>query len=39
MRIYGKVHLVVATPGRILHLMEKQVANVSKCRMLVLDNF
>jgi len=37
MRIYEKVHLVVATPGRILDLMEKQVANVSKCKMLVLD--
>merc|ERR1711971_275919 len=37
MRIYEKVHLVVATPGRILDLMEKQVANMSKCRMLVLD--
>merc|ERR1712025_850780 len=37
MRIYEKVHLVLATPGRILDLMEKQVANVSKCRMLVLD--
>jgi len=37
MRIYEKVHLVVATPGRILDLMEKQVANVSKCRLLVLD--
>ena len=37
MRIYEKVHLVVATPGRILDLMEKQVANVTKCKMLVLD--
>merc|ERR1712241_1514006 len=37
MRIYEKVHLVVATPGRMLDLMEKQVANVSKCKMLVLD--
>jgi len=37
MRIYEKVHLVVATPGRILDLMERQVANVSKCKMLVLD--
>jgi len=37
MRIYEKVHLVVATPGRILDLMEKQVANMSKCKMLVLD--
>jgi len=37
MRIYEKVHLVVATPGRILDLMEKKVANVSKCSVLVLD--
>merc|ERR1739838_235738 len=32
MRIYEKVHLVVATPGRILDLMEKNVANVEKCK-------
>merc|ERR1712025_1517082 len=37
MRIYEKVHLVVATPGRMLDLMETQVANVSHCKMLVLD--
>jgi len=37
MRIYEKVHLVVATPGRILDLMEKQVANMTYCKMLVLD--
>jgi len=37
MRIYEKVHLVVATPGRILDLMEKQVANVDSCKILVLD--
>jgi len=37
MRIYEKVHLVVATPGRILDLMEKNVANVEKCKSLVLD--
>ena len=37
MRIYEKVHLVVATPGRILDLMEKNVANVEKCKILVLD--
>ena len=29
MRIYEKVHLVVATPGRILDLMEKQVGRRS----------
>ncbi len=32
-----QVHLVVATPGRILDLMEKQVANMEKCRILCLD--
>lgn len=37
MRIYEKVHLVVATPGRILDLMDKKVANVEKCRILCLD--
>ena len=26
MRLYDKVHLVVATPGRILDLMEKDVS-------------
>lgn len=37
MRMYEKVHLVVATPGRILDLMEKRVANVENCRILCLD--
>merc|ERR1711997_470558 len=37
MRIYEKVHLVVATPGRILDLMEKKIADVNNCKMLVLD--
>jgi len=37
MRILQKVHLVVATPGRILDLMDKKVANVEKCRILCLD--
>jgi ATP-dependent RNA helicase DDX6/DHH1 len=37
MRIYEKVHLVVATPGRILDLMEKKVANVERCKILCLD--
>ena len=30
MRILDKVHLVVATPGRILDLMEKKVAKVKQ---------
>ena len=29
--------MIVATPGRIIDLMEKGIANVSKCQMLVLD--
>lgn len=37
MRIYEVVHAVIATPGRILDLMEKKVAVMDKCRMLVLD--
>ena len=31
------VHVIVATPGRIIDLMEKGIANVSQCQMLVLD--
>lgn len=37
MRIYQKVQLIIATPGRILDLMDKEVANMSQCKMLVLD--
>jgi len=37
MRIYEKVHLVVATPGRILDLMEKKIADVQHCKILCLD--
>lgn len=37
MRIYEKVHIVIATPGRILDLMEKDVAKMSSCKILVLD--
>ena len=31
------VHVVVATPGRILDLMKKGVADMSKCQILVMD--
>ncbi|RWS03500.1 putative ATP-dependent RNA helicase me31b-like protein [Dinothrombium tinctorium] len=37
MRIYENVHIIIATPGRILDLMEKKVAKMDKCKMLVLD--
>ena len=37
LRLSGVVHMIVATPGRILDLMEKGVANMSNCKTLVLD--
>lgn len=37
LRIYQKVQLIIATPGRILDLMDKKVADMSNCRILVLD--
>jgi ATP-dependent RNA helicase DDX6/DHH1 len=37
MRIMDKVHVIIATPGRILDLIEKKIALVDKCRMFVLD--
>ena len=37
MRIYQTVHIVIATPGRILDLMDKKVAKMEKCKALVLD--
>lgn len=37
LRIYQKIHVIIATPGRILDLMEKKVADMSQCKHLVLD--
>ncbi|XP_063221152.1 ATP-dependent RNA helicase me31b [Bacillus rossius redtenbacheri] len=37
MRIYQKVQVIIATPGRILDLMDKNVANMDQCKILVLD--
>uniref|UniRef100_A0A7E4VKN8 RNA helicase n=1 Tax=Panagrellus redivivus TaxID=6233 RepID=A0A7E4VKN8_PANRE len=37
LRLNSVVHLVVATPGRIIDLMEKNVAQVDNCNMIVLD--
>jgi len=37
MRIFGKVHVVIATPGRVLDLMEKKIAVMDRCKVLVLD--
>jgi ATP-dependent RNA helicase DDX6/DHH1 len=37
MRLFNPVHILVGTPGRVLDLTEKGVADLSKCKMLVLD--
>jgi ATP-dependent RNA helicase DDX6/DHH1 len=36
-RLNQTVHVIVATPGRILDLASKGVANLENCKMLVLD--
>jgi ATP-dependent RNA helicase DDX6/DHH1 len=36
-RLSQTVHVIVATPGRILDLASKGVANLENCKMLVLD--
>jgi len=36
-RVYQKVHVIIATPGRIIDLMEKNVCKMENCKMLVLD--
>ena len=37
MRLYSTVHILVATPGRVLDLANKGVADLSKCEMMVMD--
>ncbi|XP_050423902.1 ATP-dependent RNA helicase me31b isoform X1 [Adelges cooleyi] len=37
LRIYQRVHVIIATPGRILDLLDKSIAKVDQCRILVLD--
>jgi len=36
-RVFQKVHVIIATPGRIIDLMEKNVCKMEDCKMLVLD--
>jgi len=36
-RLKRVVHIIVATPGRILDLCERRIADLSKCRMFVMD--
>lgn len=37
MRLYQTVHVVIATPGRILDLLNKRVAKMERCSILVMD--
>lgn len=37
LRLYDPVHMIVATPGRILDLMNKELVNTDECKILVLD--
>jgi ATP-dependent RNA helicase DDX6/DHH1 len=37
MRLYNTVHILVATPGRVLDLANKGVADLSKCFTMVMD--
>ncbi|KAF5832381.1 DEAD-box RNA helicase, ATP-dependent, cytoplasmic [Dunaliella salina] len=37
MRLYSTIHIVVATPGRILDLANKNVAKLNDCRVLCMD--
>jgi len=37
MRLYNTVHIIVATPGRIMDLGEKKVADLSKVNTVVMD--
>jgi ATP-dependent RNA helicase DDX6/DHH1 len=37
MRLYQTVHLIIATPGRILDLMNKGLVKTQNCKILVLD--
>jgi ATP-dependent RNA helicase DDX6/DHH1 len=36
-RLYKPIHILVGTPGRIIDLVFKGIANVTQCKMLVLD--
>lgn len=37
MRFYQPVHVLVATPGRVLDMARKDVCKLNRCRMLVMD--
>lgn len=37
LRLHNVVHIIVATPGRILDLSDKGVAKLDRCKMLAMD--
>ena len=37
MRLYQPVHIIVATPGRILDLASKDVAKLGNCKTIIMD--
>jgi len=37
MRLYNPVHIIVATPGRILDLASKDVAKLGNCKTIIMD--
>jgi ATP-dependent RNA helicase DDX6/DHH1 len=37
MRLYNPVHILIATPGRVLDLANKQVADLRRCNIMVMD--
>ena len=37
MRLYSTVHILVGTPGRILDLASKGVANLTQCKTVIMD--
>jgi ATP-dependent RNA helicase DDX6/DHH1 len=37
LRLYGTVHILVGTPGRILDLADQGIANLSRCSTIVMD--
>jgi ATP-dependent RNA helicase DDX6/DHH1 len=37
MRLYGTVHILVGTPGRILDMASKGVANLTQCKTVIMD--
>jgi len=37
MRLYNVVHILVGTPGRVLDLADKGIANLKDCTTLIMD--